>query len=160
MNALDCQIELKKELEKLFLPFEFQKFRIKENEPEEKAPMHVFKQAIPTDLLDDERRIWPYCIPQIVSGDLLDEYEPEDIKINIQIGVFCDNLENVGHELIINVIETFRQRILKNRVLADKYMLKLPLKWQLSEEDSWPCFFGAIETHWALLAVLSEEPNL
>jgi hypothetical protein len=160
MSALDLQQILVDEFKTLFDGQVFQKPKKNVNDNDELVPLNIYSQALPFNGGTVFNDFAPFLYTQITDGGQTDEDEPEDVKVMFYIGIYDDDKANQGHVTVSNIIETIRQRLFLKRTFGGKYYIKLPFKWTLNDDDMYPKFAGAIETHWSLPLIVPEDPNL
>ena len=93
------------------------------------------------------------CIIVALDGTEVKEEGTTDayrIKVNIFAGVYDDNANMQGYRDVLGILEKVRQYLLsmENRILVQRYQLEMPMKSNLAVEDSFPFFFGEINTIW------------
>jgi hypothetical protein len=161
MTAFELQDDLKNELENIFKDFLLHTpFTDDAGNSKLEVP-NIFEQDLPIreddDQVDDP---YPFIIVRVESGKMAGELSHE-VKIRMVIGVFDESTERQGHKDILNIIQKIYDRFTKNPVLANKYIMKddeqNPFLWALQDEDSYPYYFGAIETTWATTAIRRES---
>jgi hypothetical protein len=102
----------------------------------------------------------PYVVVQVQNGKQDADTEPNQVTIVLHIGIVDDGFANQGHAHVCNIIEALRQDLLAKRTLRGKYTITGPFEWAVNDEDVWPVFIGAIETHWYVPTILPDAPNL
>lgn len=72
------------------------------------------------------------------------------VNVRILVGIYDESPDCQGYRDVMNIIETIRQELLTlpNRVLNKRYRLEMPLNSYLFEEQTWPIYFGQIESVW------------
>jgi hypothetical protein len=129
-----------------------------EDRPEPSA-LNIYEQALPIKESSDQSDYMPYIAVRIKDESQNDEEGPNSATVYFDIGTFCDDKENHGHEFVCNIIENIKQDFFKNRSVEGAY-LRFPFKSEINDEDYYPYNFGCIETHWDLPVILSEDPLL
>ena len=71
-------------------------------------------------------------------------------NVNLLIGTYDDNPDCQGYRDVLNIIDKVKNYLLglPNRILAERYVLKMPMSDYLFEDQPWPVYFGQIETVW------------
>jgi len=165
MTAYELQDDLKTELKSIFKGFQLMTPFLDETRKPKMSEPNVFEQSLPireNDELDNEQDDdpFPYIIIRVDSGSIAGE-SSHDVKLRMIIGTYDESLETNGHKDILNIIHKIYERFEKNPVLAEKYVmqdnLEHPFNWALQEEDTYPYYFGAIESTWATTAIRREN---
>ncbi|MBR1487092.1 MAG: hypothetical protein IJ597_07560 [Synergistaceae bacterium] len=95
---------------------------------------------------------FPCIIVKLDDAVIKEEGTIDSLRINVNflIGTYDDNPDCQGYRDVLNIIERIQQYILgmEGRILQARYQLKMPMKSYLFEEQSWPFYFGQIETIW------------
>lgn len=130
-----------------------------------KGKINGYLQDLPKDSVDedeeeDDRSRFPYFIVRILGGK---DEELDSIRGSVQIlilfGVYDNDPKNNGHEIILRLIQTFRERYeLEPRTAGYGYRMKPKIEWVLQDEPTYPYFFGGIETEWDILLARKEDP--
>lgn len=63
-------------------------------------------------------------------------------EIKLLIGIFDERPETEGWRDILSIVDRIRKEFLVNRVLAERYLLNMPLEYKLLDADTWPVYFG------------------
>lgn len=160
MTPLDLQKCLLAELESLFSDQLFQKPREKTTDPVETVTLAWHAQMLPMEEGYDWDKYVPYGVVQIKREEHNGDTEPMDVCAMILLCTFNDDLGNEGSAELLNAIEKIRQHIFKRHILAGKYSVRFPFKCETADEEIWPYFVAALETHWALPVIAAEDPFL
>lgn len=95
---------------------------------------------------------FPCIIVKIDETTTKEERTMDAVRINVRflIGTYDENPDCQGYRDVLNIIDKAKQYLLEmpNRVLDGRYVLKMPMKDYLFDEQPWPVFLGQIETVW------------
>lgn len=160
MTPLDLQTELIAEMQALFADQLFHQPREKITEPDVMVPMTWYQQMLPMQDGYKWDKYVPYGVVQLKKAEHQQEDEPMDVTAILIFCTFNDSKDNTESMAILNAIEKVRQDLFTKRILAGKYSVRLPFRWQMEDEEVWPYFVGGVETHWALPIIAPEDPNL
>jgi hypothetical protein len=120
-----------------------------------RAPQIVPGWLPPNDPRDHGREDdLPYVIPRLAGHD---DIAPEEsyARVNIYVGTYSKAPD--GWRDVANVIERIRQAFLKNRTVAKKFRLELPIKSTiLTDEQPYPYWVGWLETRWTIAQPVEE----
>lgn len=161
MTAFELQENLKKELADIFRDFLLKTPFQDEAGNQILAAPKTFSQNIPIRVDDDQvDDPYPYIIVRVESGKMAGE-SAHEIKVRMVIGIFDDSMDREGHKDVLNIIQKIYERFIKNPVLVNNFIMKddeqNPFLWALQDEDTYPYYFGAIESTWATTAIRRES---
>lgn len=125
------------------------------NQKNERVPINIYPQYLPPKSSSNEIDYFPFIVVKLVNGQ--DDEEKASCKVIFIIGIYDSDTNYQGYDDIINIIEKIRINFISKRLLANKYELELPVEWSISEEESYPFFYGGIETNWQLPKALEDE---
>lgn len=113
-------------------------------ENQENRTVTVFAQHIKDEVFnDDEGRYYPLVIVSLQKAkDTLDGsgVEASMATIGLTFGVYADDKD--GWMDLLNIMEHTRQRVLRQRTIADRYRLADVVEWDLIEVQPYPFWFG------------------
>ncbi len=72
------------------------------------------------------------------------------VKVEILLGVYDESPECQGYMDILNLQEVIRKWLMEERVLARKFLLRMPLLSALDESETWPVYFGTMSMTYEL----------
>lgn len=124
------------------------------------AGIKGYSQSLPVVDNDDENDSrFPYFIVRLADGEDDDLYSIRGmVKTLILFGVYDDSKDNQGHKTILNLIQRYRERFGKNPLVGGQYRMRSKIKWVLQDEDTYPFFFGGIESEWDIKKFRKEDP--
>ena len=110
-------------------------------EGQQEKKITVYPQHIPDENFSSDE----YYPLIIVSAQKIDDDEggtinDSTVDIGLTFGVYGDD-ENAWRDLL-NIMESVRQAVLKNRTINRRHRLILPLKWEVIEAQPYPFWFG------------------
>lgn len=101
---------------------------------------------------DDYESKFPCVIVKL--GDMTDteenSREHSSVKVSILAGVYDESPECQGYIDLLNLQEHIRKWLLEERVLARKFLLKMPMVCSLDELETWPVYFGTMSMTYEL----------
>ncbi|BBF42002.1 hypothetical protein lbkm_0684 [Lachnospiraceae bacterium KM106-2] len=152
MTPLQLQDDIAKEIQNLTKDMVFKDPKGKD------ATLKGFKQELPKILdtsgeEEDEYYPFPFAVVKLLQGDTEDY---EQVNTAIVIGIYDDSTEHQGHMAVMNVIQKFKERFMKNPLLTS-FTSNNDFKWQLNDEDKFPYYFGAIYVSWTLPTIRRED---
>ena len=86
--------------------------------------LKIFPQRLPIRNRKEELEPYPYCVVQVISGDIKDTHM---ITIILRIGIFHDNNAE-GHEELLSIIQKILERFGKNSILDKRYICEAEKK--------------------------------
>lgn len=101
---------------------------------------------------DDYESCFPCVIVKL--DDMTDteenSREHSSVKVNILAGVYDESPECQGYIDLLNLQEHIRKWLLEERVLARKFLLKMPMTSHFDESETWPVYFGTMSMTYEL----------
>ena len=72
------------------------------------------------------------------------------VNVRFLVGTYDESADCQGYRDVLNIIEVIRQDLLTlpGRVLDGRYRMEMPLKNYLFDDQTWPIYFGQIESVW------------
>lgn len=97
---------------------------------------------------DDPDQFFPYFIVRIKDGKTVDDDDLWTVEAHILLGIHDEDLNNAGHQHILNAINRITTRFCWEPTLGTpghKAFRCLPeMEWALQDEDTYPYYFGAV----------------
>ncbi len=147
----DCLVaDLKQELSNFLLT----------NAKEERVNFNIYAQSLPAKKEKSDSEHFPYVVIEATDGD---EQQDQDEVNNVctvmfVIGIY-DELENYqGDKDVLNTIEKIIYRLKTKKHYDGCFELTTPMKWLIHEENTYPYYFGGIETHWNMPIINMDDP--
>lgn len=153
MTPLSLQKAVRDDMEKLFTGF------VDLNQSNENRKIKFYENSVPIALDNqNESDIYPYGIVRVVSGNVPEETDSSSTaKVIILLAYFDEDLSNDGNKYIMTAIQKIIERFQKNSLL-DKYYNKTgDIEWTMSDEDTYPYFFGGLEINFTLPSIQRES---
>ncbi|MBR0093857.1 MAG: hypothetical protein IJP91_01115 [Synergistaceae bacterium] len=101
---------------------------------------------------DDIESNFPCVIVKFEDCTIKEEGTIDSVRTNISIlaGTYDESADCQGYRDVMNIIDKVKEAILTMpaRVLAQRYRLEMPLKYNLPPEQPYPIYLGVIETVW------------
>lgn len=95
---------------------------------------------------------YPYCIVKLQEGEHEEVSEPGLTQVMFILGMFDEEDDFSGYKDVANAINQLIQNLERNPIINGQFQLQLPIRWAIHDEDTYPYYFGAVETSW-------ETPN-
>lgn len=99
----------------------------------------------------------PYIVSEVQGGRQATGDDAHVVNVAVIICVCDDNTAKHGHKDILSIIGKVLERFGKNPTLAGKFALQHPLEWTLSDEDTYPYYYGGLLMHWEVYAIEKED---
>ena len=121
----------------------------------QETALKIFKQQVPLTPYgeDNAADMMPYLV---VSLDGWKQATPTDAvvcNVDIIAAVFDDREDRQGYKDLLNIMEDIYLHLRTHSVIDKRFRLQHPIEAVLSTEDTFPFFFGMIETSYLLLNV-------
>lgn len=121
-------------------------------------PLAVFPQGLPiAENNDDEDNQMPYIIVRLMSGRVPSAEDAQHVSVYLVLCVYDEAADNQGHQDLLHIIHKIYERFATEPVLAGQYIYTPPFSWVLSEEDTYPYFFGGVEMAFEVPALEKDD---
>lgn len=153
MTPLSLQKSLKDELNNLFKGY------VDINQSNKASSIKFYENSAPIPLDgQNEKDIYPYGIVRIPSGIVPDNGDTfASAKVIILLAYYDEDLSNDGNKYIMSAIFKIVERFRKNSLLDEYFNQSGDIEWSLSDEDTYPYFFGGIEMNFTLPNIKRES---
>lgn len=96
------------------------------------------------DIEQSEESSYPYVLVMLDNGKVsLNTFESET-EVNLVFGIYDDSNNAQGHRDIVNMITKIVQHFSKYPLVGKKYEIQDEITWALSEEKTFPLYFGGM----------------
>lgn len=123
----------------------------------EMVSLNVYPQFLPAKKEDDDVDHFPYVIISLQDGEDPSEMDSATCKIIFVIGCYDDADNYQGFKDVLNVIDKINEHLMKKRVFENQYRVVHPISWSINEEDTYPFYFGGLETNWEIAKITQME---
>lgn len=155
MTPENLETALAEEIKKLFDGFR------QKNSIGEYVPLNIWEDCTPlkTDVTDSDGQsvIDPYIVVRAVRGTTSDPGAHQNVTVDLIICVYDDETERQGMKDLHHIIRVISLRFQKEPLLAGAYSLLYPIDWMISDEDTYPFYFGGMEFHFELPVITREN---
>lgn len=111
--------------------------------------IRVFEQNLPIQVNDNDTVPYPYLIVGIANGEIPKDQNKETVGINIIIGIYDNDTDAQGENIVLNIIQDIKERFLKNPLLK-AFEMQENLKWAVPDEVTHPYYFAGMELYWTV----------
>lgn len=123
--------------------------------------LNIYAQNLPIREDEDAPDPVPYILVRVLDGKVKGWVEAQEVQVMLILGCFDDNINNDGHEILLELIQKIEERFLKNPILSKQFMFlndeQHPFEWALQEEESFPYVFGAISMSFRTPTIRKED---
>lgn len=123
----------------------------------ETVNFNVYPQNLPSKKEQNDTDHFPYIVIRVMEGEDQDEISDNTCKIDFIIGIYDDNDNYQGYKDVMNAISKIKQRLLSKLNYNNQFSIIYPFKWLIHDEDTFPYYFGGIETNWTMPKVTMED---
>jgi hypothetical protein len=95
----------------------------------------------------------PFVLIGAVKGR--DTSERASVQVNISIGVYSKDPAALWQETL-NLLEHIRQALFTKRIIAKKFRIELPMRWEISREHNFPECLAVLTTNWTVARPIEE----
>lgn len=127
-----------------------------------RVPLNIFVHSLPVKQGDDDTQTdadvpEPYIVSEVTGGRQQTEDSAHVVTAAVVICVCDDNTARNGHKDALAIIGKVLERFCKNPTLAGRYVLQRPIEWTLSDEDTYPYYYGGLLMNWEVPAIEKED---
>lgn len=97
---------------------------------------------------------YPFVIVRLVEGT--DNQESATVTVKIIVGTYSEDAQN-GWRDVANIIQRIWTELFKRRVIAKKFRVEYPMKFEMPEEQPFPEWVGIMTTNWTVAHPVLEE---
>lgn len=156
MTPLELIRQLKEELEALY-----RDTRLPDSMGALKAPA-VYLNELPlvestSESLPDEYASPPYIIVRSTGWSGGFTGEPRSVDVMVLYSVYCSEKNRDGCTAILNMFERLYMRFCKNRYIGN-FEIDGDVNCALTDEDTYPYFFGGASMKFLAPSVVCEDP--
>ncbi|WP_170840925.1 hypothetical protein [Salibacterium halotolerans] len=72
------------------------------------------------------------------------------LQVFIVIAVYDESGNHQGHRDVLNIVQKVVNNLHHFRILNKTFERDFPLRWDYEDEDTFPVYFGTIETNWIM----------
>lgn len=153
MIPLRLQEGIKKRLETLFEKNQYRRPpKAKENESEVYySKMNFYSQNLPIKSSKDDTP-YPLVLVKLVTGSKQNLNSEHIINVQIAVGMYNNSKTDEGHRDVATALSSAIEHFEKNPIVEGMFELDLnaPIDWELSDEDTFPYYFGAVSLHFKM----------
>jgi hypothetical protein len=95
----------------------------------------------------------PFVLIGAVKGR--DNRERACVQVNIWIGVYSTDPTALWQGTL-NLLEHIRQSLFTKRIIAKKFSIELPMRWEISREYNFPECLAVLTTNWTVARPIEE----
>lgn len=126
------------------------------------VPLKSYVHSLPIkqgddDVLLDEHLPEPYIVSEINGGKKATDDDAHIVTVSVVICVCDDNTARHGHQDILSIIHSIVERFGQNPVLGGRFVMRPALDWSLSDEDTYPYYYGGLLMQFEVPAVEKED---
>jgi hypothetical protein len=126
------------------------------------AGLKSFVHSLPVKSGDEESQTdddypEPYIVSEVTGGKQSSENDPHVVSVAVVICVCDDSTVRQGHQDVLSIIHKIIERFNKNPALAGQFILQFPVEWSLSDEDTYPYYYGGLLMRFEVAAIEKED---
>jgi len=137
---------------KSFIEEVVKNYWLETNKDTNKAPQVVTGYLPPKKSTPDPD--YPFVIVRLVEGS--DSQDGATVTVKIIVGTYSEDVQN-GWRDVASIIQRIWTELFKKRIIAQKYRVEYPMKFEMSEEQPFPEWVGIMTTTWTVAHPVFEE---
>lgn len=120
------------------------------------ANFNIYPEALPEKKEENDENHFPFIIVKVINGKSADIEDDETVTVLFIIGIYDDNENRQGNIEILNIIEKYKNHLIHNKFI-DGFEFAHPYEWTIQDEETYPFYYGGIETRWKLKKIEQKE---
>jgi len=140
------QDDIVEKLKNLFS--EYRSFNVEEVE------LNIYPQYLPAKLNQKDLTHYPFILVRLENGE--DDGEENSTRITFMIGIYNDKDTYQGHKDVINILQKIYQFLATKRYISN-CEVKFPISWTFNDDDTYPFYFGGLDTNWICGKVIQDQ---
>lgn len=120
-------------------------------------PINIYTQNLPVKEEKGDEKQYPYVCVCFDEEKIANREDPMKLSIFFVIGVFDPTNDKQGFRDVLQIANTVYQHFFRKGIIADAFRPDYPFKILLQKDDTYPYFFGGIESKWELPVIGEEE---
>ncbi|GAV24805.1 hypothetical protein ciss_07380 [Carboxydothermus islandicus] len=141
---------------KAFIEEVVQNYRLETNQQNNVKPPQVVTGYLPPKNSGPDPD-FPFVIVRLAEG--VDKEEGATVTVKIIVGAYSEDSQQ-GWRDAANMIQRIWQELFKRRVIARKFRVEYPMKFEIPEEQPYPHWIGVMTTVWTVAHPVMEEVDL
>lgn len=90
---------------------------------------------------------FPFVIVRLIDG--IDEEDGATVTVKIIAGTYSEDAQQ-GWRDVANILQHIWQELFKRRVIANRFRVEYPMKFEFPEEQPYPQWIGIMTTIWTV----------
>lgn len=120
-------------------------------------PVNVYTQNLPLKKEKGDESQYPYVLVCFDEEEIASRESPLRVSVYFIVGILDREKDKQGFRDVLQIADVIYQRIFRKGIIADAFRPDFPFKIALQREDTYPYFFGGIESVWELPVIKEEE---
>jgi hypothetical protein len=126
------------------------------NPNNEYVALNIFKQHLPKKENNNDEHL-PYLLIQLLEGQQDNEDDPQKVQVIFIAGIYDEQDTFQGYRDVSTVLQKVVENLKRNPVIDKRFELNYPIRWAFHDEDTFPYYFGALETVWDIPTSIRED---
>lgn len=119
--------------------------------------LNIYPQNLPAKKSQKDTDHYPYIIIRVMEGEDQDIEHEDTCKIGFIIGTFDDADNYQGYKDVMNLIEKVKHRLFTKQYYEKQFKIDYPFKWLIHDDDTYPYYFGGIESNWDMPKIFMDD---
>ncbi len=128
-----------KELDALFAGYKLK------DKDDNLVPINIYPQSLPAKGISQQI---PFIVVKLQGGEDSSVESPNTCKILFMIAVHDKEDSYQGHKDVLSIIDKIYHHFFTKVIFDDKYQIVRPFEWDIPDEDTYPYYYGSIESNW------------
>lgn len=100
---------------------------------------------------------FPFVIVRLTEG--VDKEDEARVTVKIIVGSYSEDTQQ-GWRDTANIIQHIWQELFKCRIIANRFLIEYPVRFEFPEEQPYPYWVGVMITEWVVAKPVMEVGNI
>ncbi len=120
-------------------------------------PVNIYTQNLPVKEGKGDESQYPYVLVCFDEEEIAGRNDNLFVSVYFLIGIFDREKDRQGFRDVLQIANKIYQHIFCKGIIANVFRPDYPFKIALQKDDTYPYFFGGIESKWELPVIGEEE---
>lgn len=124
------------------------------------VPINVYTQNLPLKKEKGDERQYPYVLICFDDESIETKESPMNVSVYFIIGIIDKTEDKQGYRDVLQIANLIYQYLFRKGIIAKAFRPSYPFKIALQQEDTYPYYFGGIESVWEMPVIEEEDKSI
>ncbi len=120
-------------------------------------PINIYTQSLPVKEGKGDENQYPYVLVCFDEEEIESRDNNLSVSVYFVIGILDQEKDKQGFRDVLQIANELYQHFFRKGIIANVFRPDYPFKIVLQKDDTYPYFFGGIESKWELPVIGEEE---